>query len=62
MRCDRWRKLCVLYLLNTLNDEAYRIGENCAHPLCVYCRVDYTDRGASQCPVCRQLLKKKRGS
>ena len=46
---------------DTLNDETYRIGENCAHPLCVYCWVDYTDRGANQCPVCRQLLKKKRG-
>lgn len=44
-----------------LNDETFRIGENCAHPLCVYCWVDYTDRGANQCPVCRQLLKKKRG-
>ena len=46
---------------DTLNDETYRIGENCAHPLCIYCWVDYTDRGANQCPVCRQLLKKKRG-
>ena len=46
---------------DTLNDETYRIGENCAHPLCVYCWVDYTDRGANQCPVCRQLLKKRRG-
>ena len=62
MRCDRWRRLCVPYLLNTLNDEAYRIGENCAHPLRGYCWVDYEDRGANQRPVCRQLLKKKRGS
>ena len=46
---------------DTLNDETYRIGENCAHPLCVYCWVDYTDRGANECPVCRQLLKKRRG-
>ena len=44
-----------------LNDETYRIGENCAHPLCVYCWVDYTDRGANQCPVCRQILRNKRG-
>lgn len=46
---------------DTLNDETYRIGENCAHPLCVYCWVDYTDRGANQCPTCRQLLRKRRG-
>lgn len=46
---------------DTLSDETYRIGENCAHPLCVYCWVDYTHRGANECPVCRQLLKKTRG-
>jgi hypothetical protein len=46
---------------DTLSDETYRIGENCAHPLCVYCWVDYTDRGANECPVCRQLLRKRRG-
>ena len=46
---------------DTLSDETYRIGENCAHPLCVYCWVDYTDRGANECPVCSQLLKKRRG-
>ena len=46
---------------DVLNDETYRIGENCAHPLCVYCWVEYTNRGANKCPICRQLLKNKRG-
>lgn len=46
---------------DVLNDETYKIGEICAHPLCVYCWVDYTNRGSNSCPVCRQQLIKKRG-
>lgn len=46
---------------DVLNDETYKIGEICAHPLCVYCWVDYTNRGSNSCPVCRQQLVKKRG-
>jgi hypothetical protein len=48
---------------DTLEDETIQFGENCAHPFCKSCWDDYhkSTRHNRSCPVCRTLLKAKRG-
>ncbi len=44
-----------------LSDDTIRFGENCAHPFCSVCWIDYhkVTRHNRLCPVCRTLLKAK---
>lgn len=48
---------------DTLKDDNIEFGENCAHPFCTVCWKDYhkSTRHNRACPICRTLLKAKRG-
>lgn len=60
---DEEEELICSICWDTLKDDTIQFGENCAHPFCNSCWDDYhkSTRHNRSCPVCRTLLKAKRG-
>jgi len=60
---DEEEELICSICWDTLKDDTIQFGENCAHPFCNSCWDDYhkSTRHNRSCPVCRTLLKAKKG-